>query len=402
MKSGFARSRLSRLGNLLGESVERGDVPGLVALLDRRGETHVEAHGDLAFGAAPKMRRDTIFRIASMTKPIVAAAAMTMVEEGRLRLDEPVDNLLPELADRKVLKNASGALDDTVPAHRSITLRDLLTFRLGIGAVMVFPAKHPIQKAMDAAGISPGPFLPDISADEYMRRLGNLPLIHQPGERWMYHVGAEVLGVLLARTDDRPLETVLRDRIFDPLGMKDTGFHVPAGKLKRLSSAYMSNENSSRLDFFDDAKASRWSKPPVFESGGGGLVSTADDYLSFCRMMLAKGRPMGTLGRKRVLSRPAVDLMTADQLQPTQKEGAEIFFGDARSWGMGLSVTVRRTELWETPGRFGWDGGYGTSGYSDPEEELVGILLTQRIMESPLPPRVYTDFWNGAYQAIDD
>ena len=156
------------------------------------------------------------------------------------------------------------------------------------------------------------------------------------------------------------------------------------------------------LDFFDDAKASRWSKPPVFESGGGGLVSTADDYLSFCRMLLAKGRPVGARSRKRVLSRPAVDLMTTDQLQPAHKEGAEIFFGDARSWGMGLSVTVRRTELWETPGRFGWDGGYGTSGYSDPEEELIGILLTQRIMESPLPPRVYTDFWNGAYQSIDD
>lgn len=398
MKGGLSKSRLARLGGLLAGSVERGDMPGLVALIDRHGETHVEIHGRLAFGVVEKMRRDTIFRIASLTKPVVAAAAMTMVEEGRLRLDDPVDELLPELANRRVLKSLSSALDDTVPAHRSITVRDLLTFRLGIGAVMAFPPKHPIQKAMDEAGVAPGPFLPEMSSDEYMKRLGTLPLIHQPGERWMYHNGADVLGILLARAADQPLETVLRERIFEPLGMKDTSFHVPSGKLKRLASAYRRDHASDKLVFFDDATDSRWSKPPAFESGGGGLVSTADDYLAFCRMMLAKGRH----GRKRLLARPTVELMTTDQLLPSQKEGADLFFGTAKSWGMGLSVTVHRTDLWETPGRFGWDGGYGTSGYSDPQEGMVGILLTQRMMDSPQPPRIYTDFWNGAYQAIDD
>jgi len=398
MKGGFSKARLARFGSLLAASVERGDMPGLVALIDRRGETHVEIHGHLAFGSVEKMRRDTIFRIASLTKPVVAAAAMTMVEEGRLRLDDPVDELLPELANRRVLKNLEGSLDDTVPAHRSITLRDLLTFRLGIGAVMVFPSKYPIQKAMDEAGVGPGPCLPGIPADDYMKRLGALPLVHQPGERWMYHTGSEVLGILLARAAGQSLETVLRERTFEPLGMKDTGFHVPADKLKRLASAYMHDHAAGKLVLFDDATASRWSKPPVFEAGGGGLVSTVDDYLAFHRMMLAKGRH----GRKRVLSRPAVELMTTDQLLPSQKEGADLFFGTTKGWGMGLSVTVRRTDLWETPGRFGWDGGYGTSGYSDPTEEMVGILFTQRMMDSPRPPRVYTDFWNGAYQAIDD
>lgn len=398
MKPGLSKTRFARLSGALAQSVDRGEVPGVVALIHRHGETHVEVHGTLAFELEEKMRRDTIFRVASITKPIAAAAAMMMVEEGLLRLDDPVDELLPELANRRVLKSLDSTLDDTVPANRSITLRDLLTFRPGIGAVIEFPSKHPIQKAMDEAGVAPSPFLATISADEFMKRLGALPLVHQPGERWMYHTGAEVLGVLLARAAGTSLEKVLAERLFEPLGMKDTGFHVPANKLKRLASAYMRDHGSGELVFFDDAKESRWARPPAFESAGGGLVSTIDDYLSFSRMMLAKGRH----GRKRLLSRPAVELMTTDQLLPSQKKGAELFFGEAKSWGLGLAVTVRRTDLWETPGRFGWDGGYGTSAYVDPQEDMVGLLFTQRMMDSPQAPRFYTGFWNGAYQAIDD
>jgi CubicO group peptidase (beta-lactamase class C family) len=395
---GFSKARLARLKGALARGVEQGDMPGVVALIDRRGETHVEVLGTLAMGGQEKMRRDTIFRIASMTKPVTAAASMMLVEEGRLRLDDPVDPLLPELAGCRVLRSPESPVEDTVPAQRSITLRDLLTFRLGTGAVMVFPPNYPIQKAIAEAGFAPGPRLPDMSPDDYMKRVGNLPLIHQPGERWMYHTGSDVLGVLIARAAGQPLETVLRERIFEPLGMKDTGFHVPENKLKRLASAYMRDPQSGKVVFFDDARDSRWSRPPSFAAGGGGLVSTADDYLAFCRMMLAKGRH----GRKRLLSRPAVELMTSDQLVPSQRVGAEIFFGEAKSWAMGMAVTVRRTDLWETPGRFGWDGGYGTSGYSDPQEDMVGILLTQMMMDSPQAPRIYADFWNGAYQAIDD
>src|SRR5215216_4421984 len=180
---GFSRERLGRMHDVMAGHVERGVVPGIVTLISRRDEVRVNAIGTKAFGGSDPMRRDTIFRIASVTKPIVAAAAMILVEECTLRLDEPVDPWLPELADRRVLRAIEGPLDDTVPATRPITLRDLLTFRLGIGAVMVFPPRYPIQEAMAQAGVAPGPTLPAHAPDELMRRFGNLPLVHQPGER---------------------------------------------------------------------------------------------------------------------------------------------------------------------------------------------------------------------------
>jgi CubicO group peptidase (beta-lactamase class C family) len=346
------------------------------------------------------MQRDTIFRIASMTKPITAAAAMILVEESRLRLDERVDRLLPELADRKVLRRLDAPLDDTVPARRPITVRDLLTFRMGFGSVMAAPGTYPIQIAMRDLQIGgDGPPNPSTTpaTDEWIRRLGTLPLMQQPGEQWLYNTGSDVLGVLIARAAGQPLETFLRERIFDPLGMKDTAFSVPAEKLDRLPGCYRRNPSGAALDVYDDAANSHWSRPPAFESGGGGLVSTADDYLAFCRMMLDKGR----CGRERILSRPSVELMTTDQLTPQQKVGAGMFFGDHSGWGFGVAVTIRRSNLWGV-GRFGWDGGLGTSGYSDPTEDLVGILLTQRMMDSPEPPRAFVDFWTSAYQAIDD
>jgi CubicO group peptidase (beta-lactamase class C family) len=398
--AGLSNTRLARMHDVMAGHVERGDLPGLVTLLSRRGEVHVAAIGMMAMGGSEPMRRDTIFRIASMTKPITAAATMILVEECKLRLDEPVDRLLPELADRKVLKRIDGPLDDTVPAKRSITVRDLLTFRMGFGSVMSPPGTYPIQKAMSDLQIGgDGPPNPSKTPtpDEWIRRLGTLPLMHQPGERWLYHTGSDVLGVLIARVAGQPLETFLHEHIFEPLGMKDTGFSVPAEKLNRLPGCYRRNPGTGTLDVYDDAGDSQWSRPPPLPSGGGGLVSTVDDYLAFCQMMLDKGR----CGRERILSRPSVELMTTDHLTPDQKAGAEIFFGDNKGWGFGVAVTTRRDELWAV-GRFGWDGGLGTSGYSDPAEELVGILMTQRLMESPQAPRVFVDFWTSAYQAIDD
>ncbi len=394
----MSKTRSARLHDVLAAHVSRGDMPGLVALVSRRGETQVEAIGRQSFESDVAMRRDTIFRIASMSKPITAAATLILVEQCKLRLDDPVDAFLPELADRRVLKSLEGPVDDTVSAKRPISVRDLLTFTFGLGAVMVWPAKHPIQKAMADVGLSPGPGQLDISADDFMKRLGSLPLIHQPGERWLYHTGSDVLGVLIARASGQPFADFLRDHLFEPLGMRDTGFQVPADKLNRLASAYMMDREKGKLIFFDDARDSRWRKPPPFAAGGSGLVSTADDYLAFCRMMLNKGRH----GRERILSRPAVELMMSDQLTAEQKQGAELFFGHGASWGMGGAVVTRRTDLFTTPGRYGWDGGYGTSGHLDPAEDMVGILLTQRMMESPQPPRVFSDFWTSAYQSIDD
>jgi len=399
--AGLSKSRLARMRHVMAGHVERGDMPGLVALVSRRGEVHVDALGMKAIGGSEPMRRDTIFRIASMTKPITAAAAMILIEECRLRLDEPVDRVLPELANRKVLKRPDSPLDDTVPAKRPITVRDLLSFRMGFGSVMAPPGTYPIQKAMRDLQIGgDGPPNPSTApaTDEWIRRLGTLPLVHQPGERWMYHTGSDVLGVLIARAAGQPLEAFLQARIFQPLGMKDTAFSVPAEKIDRLSGCYRRNPASGTLEAYDDPANSYWGRPSGFESGGGGLLSTADDYLAFCRMMLDNGRH----GRERILSRPSIALMTTDQLTPEQKVGTEPFLGDHSSWGFGVAINTRRNNLWAVPGRFGWDGGLGTSGYSDPTEDLIGVLLTQRMMESPEPPPVFVDFWTSAYQAIDD
>ncbi|HEU0220856.1 MAG TPA: serine hydrolase domain-containing protein [Paracoccaceae bacterium] len=395
-EGGFSAARLERMRASLMRHVESGEVPGLVALVCRRGEVHVETLGSLAFDGRP-VRRDSIFRIASLTKPITAAAAMILVEECRLRLDEPVEEWLPELANRQVLRRIDGPLDDSVPAARPITLRDLLTFRLGHGAVMVWPPQFPIQHAMLEAGISPSADLPGLPADELMRRYGSLPLLHQPGEKWLYSGGSDILGVLIARVSGQSLGSFLRERLFEPLGMKDTGFHVPEAKLDRLVTAYRGEP--AGLAVFDEAGGGRFTRPPAFESGAGGLVSTADDYLAFCRMLLNQGR-----GPQRILSRRSVELMTTDHLTPEQlaDRDARAILGDHRGWGFGLAVTLRRAELFETPGRFGWDGGYGTSAYTDPAEQMIGVLMTQRLMDSPQPPRVFLDFWNSAYQAIDD
>ena len=394
---GFSAARLARMHDVMAGHVERGHVPGIVTLVSRGAETHVDAIGTKAVGGSDPMRRGTIFRIASMTKPIAAVAAMILVEDCTLRLDEPVDPLLPELADREVLHAIDGPLDDTVPANRPITLRDLLTLRLGIGAVLAPPGQYPIQKGMDELGLAPGPDSPSLPPDEWMRRLGSLPLIHHPGERWMYETGSDVLGVLISRAAGQSLETFLRERLFEPLGMKDTGFHVPAEKLHRLASCYVASPETGALELYDDADDSQWSHPPAFESAGGGLISTVDDYLTFCRMMLNKGKH----GSERLLSRPSVALMTTDHLTPGQRAGAEMFFGDNSSWGFGMSVVTRREDLAATPGRFGWDGGYGTSGYSDPEEDMVGILMTQRLA-GPASPGIDLDFWTSAYGTIDD
>jgi CubicO group peptidase (beta-lactamase class C family) len=397
---GLSTSRLARMHDVMAGHVERGVVPGIVTLVSRRGEVHVDAIGTKAFGDSDPVWRDTIFRIASVTKPIVAAAAMILVEECALRLDEPVDPWLPELADRRVLRAIDSPLDDTVPATRPITLRDLLTFRLGIGAVMVFPPRYPIQEAMAQAGVAPGPTLPTHAPDELMKRFGSLPLVHQPGERWLYNSGSDILGVLISRVAGTSLEEFLRERIFVPLGMNDTSFGVPAAKLDRLASSYWTNFATGEFEVFDGIDDSRWASPPVFESGAGGLVSTVDDLLAFGQMMLSEGRH----GNQRILSRRSIELMTTDHITSEQKAVSGFFpgFWDDHGWGFGVSIVTRRDDLAATPGRYGWDGGYGTSWYVDPEEELVGILMTQRVWDSPSPPGVLLDFWTSAYGAIDD
>jgi CubicO group peptidase (beta-lactamase class C family) len=396
----FSEARLGRMHDIMAGHVERGKVPGVVTLVSRRGEVHVDAIGNKAFGGSEPMQRDTIFRIASVTKPIVAAAAMILVEECGLRFDEPVDPWLPELADRRVLRAIDGPLDDTVAANRPITLRDVLTFRLGIGAVMVFPPCYPIQHAMAEAGVAPGPTLPTHPPDVLMQRFGSLPLVHQPGEKWLYNSGSDILGVLISRAVGTSLEEFLRERIFAPLGMNDTAFSVPASKLDRLPSSYWTNFETGETEVFDGIDDSLWASPPIFESGAGGLVSTVDDLLAFGQMMLNGGK----YGNQRILSRPSVELMTTDHITPDQKAVSDFFpgFWENHGWGFGVAILTRRDGLASTPGRYGWDGGYGTSWYIDSKEELIGILMTQRVWDSPGAPAVLLDFWTSVYAAIDD
>jgi CubicO group peptidase (beta-lactamase class C family) len=397
---GLTKSGLERMHRVLAGHIERRDVPGLVALVARGDHVHVEALGSLGVRETAPMRRDTIFRIASITKPVTAVAALILMEDCQLRLDDPVETWLPELANRRVLTSLASELDDTVPASRAITVRDLLTSRMGFGSVMAAPDTYPIQKHIrDLRLGGDGPKLQSQwpTPDEYMRNLGSLPLLAQPGERWMYDVSLNVLGVLVSRVSGKSLGAFMHERIFEPLGMNDTGFRVPVEKANRLPGFYFFDRQSNALQPFEERARSTWLSEPPFEAGAGGLVSTIDDYYAFSRMLLDNGR----LGSERILSRATVELMTTDQLTPGNRVGAELFFGSHSSWGLGVAVDTRRTQVYQNPGRFGWTGGFGTTAYVDPTEGLIGILLTQRMMDSPEAPRVFTDFWTTAYGAAE-
>ncbi|MBA2469757.1 MAG: beta-lactamase family protein [Chloroflexia bacterium] len=399
---GLSATRLDRMHEVMAGHVERGTLPGLVTLVSRRGEVHVDAIGDQAFDGEP-MQRDTIFRIDSLSKPVAAVAAMILVEDCTLRLDDPVDRWLPELADRQVLRAIDGPLDDTVPADRPISLRDLLTLRLGLGYIMDPAAgDFPIQRAINEQELLQGPTKPQTppAPDEWLRRVGSLPLVHQPGTRWMYHLGIDVLGVLLARASGQPLETLYRERIFDPLGMKDTGFSVPPENITRLATSYLPNPETGTLDLYDSPEDSDWSRPPAFPAAGGGLVTTVDDFLAFNQMLLDGGR----LGDERILSRPAVETMTTDHITPAQKANSPFWAGfwDTTGWGFGLGITTAREGIGPSPGSFGWGGGVGTSCNSDPAEGMIAMLLTQLSLMAPAAASIQTDFWTLAYAAIDD
>ncbi|MEV6158141.1 serine hydrolase domain-containing protein [Nonomuraea sp. NPDC052129] len=403
---GFSEAGLRRLRDVLGRHVESGKIPGLVALVGRGEETHVEAIGTMRHDGGAPMRRDTIFRMASTSKPVAMAAAMVLLDECRLRLDDLVEPWLPELADRQVLKRIDSPLDDTVPARRPITVRDLLTSTFGLGMDMT-ALGTPIMGAIFERGLTPDLPEPMPGPDEWMRRLGTLPLMHQPGERWQYQISHDVLSVLVARVTGQSFEEFLRERIFEPLGMKDTGFHVPADQIDRLPTLYAPDPQSGEFHVWDEAEGGRWSKPPAFQGSGGGLVSTADDYHAYFQMLLNGG----THGGERILSRPAVELMTTNRLTPEQQaarhamatNNVHVSFGQGQhgGWGFGMAVRTYRGD-YAPIGQFGWDGGSGTSTYADPDNQLTGILLTQVGMSVPNSARLIHDFWTTLYQAIDD
>ena len=385
MTQSQSHAGLDRLHAALATRVEKNEMPGMVTLVAEGEHVHVDALGVKAFGSQEPMRRDTLFRIASMTKPILAAATMMLVEEGELRLEDAVDEWLPELANRRVLRRIDGPLDDTVPARRPITLDDLLTFRMGFGTLVepTFDPPFPIVNAARALQLvlgEPDPRTPH-APDEWIRRFGTLPLMYQPGERWQYNVGSLVLGVLVARVARQSLDELFRTRIFEPLGMRETGFWLPAELTQKLPGYYMTNFKTGQMELRQVSTPEEWTRPPVFPSGAGGLVSTVDDFLAFARMLLNRG--VSADGR-RLLSEQSVELMTTNHLTPGQIASAGPILG-GRGWGFGVGVVTEPDAEWPVPGRYGWAGGYGTTWFNDPQRGIVAMAMTQ-----------VSDFlWNG-------
>jgi CubicO group peptidase (beta-lactamase class C family) len=384
---GFSPEGLEALRAAAARPVAEGQVPGLVALVAHGDDVQVETHGRLAFDGAP-VKRDSLFRIASTSKPITAAATMTLVEDGVISLDQPIDGLIPELSGRRVLMRMDGPLDRTVEAWRPINARDLLTFTFGFGMTLgMFAAATPwpVVTAADQLRLNTiGPPCPDVkpNPDEWIASLGKLPLIAQPGERWLYNTGATVLSVLIARAAGRPFEEVLRSRIFDPLGMRDTSFWTT--DTDRLATSYQPTDADPVV--WDEPDGA-WSRRPALCDGAAGLLSTVDDLLAFARMMLA-GDP--------ILSAASVREITSDQLTEDQKShgglGPDFFRGS--SWGYCLAVQER--------GAYGWDGGLGTSWLVDPAADLIVIVLTQMMFATSTTPQAHRDIQRAAYAATGE
>jgi CubicO group peptidase (beta-lactamase class C family) len=385
---------LDPVRRVLEKAVVRGSVSGAVALIGRGENVHVLAAGTRAVGGADPMRRDSIFRIASLTKPVTAAAAMMLIEDGKLRLGEPIDEFLPELSSRQVLKHMASPLSDTVPAKRSITVEDLLTMRCGMGIVLAPPDTYPIQRKINErklVGFGPPDPASELTPDAWLQSLGALPLMSQPGESWMYNTGSYVLGVLIARVSGVSLSDFLQERIFNPVGMRDTDFFVPKAKMDRFVDAY--RPATEGLALYDAAAGGAWSTVPAFPDGGAGLVSTVEDYFAFSRVILRAG----TVGGRRLLSQASIAAMTHDHLTPVQRSRALPILSPNHGWGYGMSVVIEDTPEGIPCGSFGWNGGLGTSWVADPRSDLSVILMTQTVFRSPDPPAIHKDFWHSVF-----
>ncbi|MFD3696098.1 serine hydrolase domain-containing protein [Streptomyces sp. NPDC058646] len=380
---------MSELRSLLEAWVIDGTVPGAVALIARGDEVEAAAVGSLDTAGTAPMARDSHFRVASLTKPVTAAATMMLIEDGLLALDAPVARWLPELAAPVVVRTPSSLVDDVVPADRPITVADLLTSRAGYGFPSDFslPALQPLISELQQ-----GPPQPQRIAepDAWTATLARIPLLYQPGHQWLYNTCSDILGVLLARAAGRSLPDLLAERVFEPLGMRDTGFAVPPAGLHRFTSYYRTAPDGKALDLAD-APGGQWSSVPPFPSGAGGLVSTADDLHAFGRLLLAEGAYPGG----RLLSADSVRQMTTDHLSAPQREAGALFL-DGQGWGYGGSVDVARLDPWNVPGRYGWIGGTGTAAHVVPATGTVTVLLTQREMDSPQAPALMREFWTHA------
>ena len=382
---------------LLNRRVESGFAPGMVALVGEGEASAVVAVGDRTLGGGAPMAADTLFRIASMTKPVTAVAALMLIEDGELELGESVDRLLPELGNRRVLRRLDGPLDDTVPAKRQITVEDLLSFRCGFGVLFGSPADYPILAATQQRQLAGfGPPLPDetYGPDEWLRRLGELPLMAQPGERWLYTTGSNILGVLIARAAGQPLPEVFRSRIFKPLGMADTAFYAPPGKQARLAESYTPTPEG--LQPYATSKTA-WKTPPAFPAGDAGLVSTAPDFFKFSRFLLRRGV---TEDGRRLLAGASIAAMTRDQLSAEQRASGEPILAPGQGWGYGVGVRGTPSDEGVPAGAYGWMGGLGTSWVADPANDRTVIVLTQRAFTGPQDFAAHGEVWRAVYGAL--
>lgn len=340
--------------------VEAGEVPGASVGVLHQGVTSLAAIGTCEPGGGAVLPDDAVMRISSNTKPMIAAMALLLVQDGVLHLDDVVEAFVPELTNRQVLRTLRAPLDDVVPARRPITVEDLLTMRMGFG--FVFESDCPTVDAAAVAGLGFGPPDPStpLTSNDWVTRFAALPLLEQPGTVWRYELAYAVLGVVLARASTRPLDRLMRERLFTPLGMSRTGF---VAEPKHLVPAFARNEEG--LAVFDSAHQSRWSTSPVFPDARSGLVSTAADMLRFARMLLHDGDGL--------LSPELAAAMTKDHLSPQQRSSpsAQAFL-DGGGWGYGVGVTNGVHGR-----RYGWGGGLGTLWYTWPEYETAVVLMTQ-------------------------
>jgi len=360
--------------DLLDRHIAEGTIPGAVAIVGAD-EPEVVAAGVMSVGGSP-MRPDAIMRIQSMTKVVTATAALRLVEAGRIDLDSAVDEWLPELADRSVLRTPTSALDDTEPARGPITLRHLLTNTSGYGMQL---EESPLQTAMLENGTEAGPLPPAVGADEWLRLLADLPLAYQPGEGWRYHHSFAVLGILLSRLAGRPLGEHLADDLFSPLGMTDTGFWVQNDRLERLPAAY--RHGGHGLVETEPAGSGFYAGPPPFDVSHGELVSTAQDFHRFVRALVN-----GSL-----VSAEHLELLRTDQVPSSCKTPESFFpgFWTAMGWGFGVAVQAQGPHR----DRFGWSGGQGTDFFVDPDGR-VAVLLTQVEMGPAIFPLI------GEFQTV--
>jgi CubicO group peptidase (beta-lactamase class C family) len=408
-KLGLSSERLARINRFFADHyVDTGKLPGMLTLVARRGQVaSLDVCGHRDVENAQPLTDDTIFRIYSMTKPIVSVALMQLYEQGAFRLDDPVSRFIPSFADLRVWRDGTPFKFRTNPATREMTIRDLLTHTSGL--TYGFTANHPVDALYRARGVErlnvlmPAEGTPSETVAEMVDKLAELPLLFSPGTRWSYSVATDVCGRLVEIMSGRSLDAVLREQIFEPLGMVDSGFSVPADKVNRLASCYSHTPRDPMLRT-DPASTSTYLSHPAYLSGGGGLVATAADYLRFCTMLLNKGE----LDGHRILGRKTVEYMTVNHLpgnvdlaamgQPTF--GETTF--DGIGFGLGFSVVLdpAQAQVIGSPGIYAWGGAASTTFWVDPREELIVIGMTQLLPSSTYPMR--KELQALVYQALID